>query len=81
MDFGWAISGLKAGRCVARKRWAPHSMSIIIKEPDGTTGMTMPFIFLRKPDGYSCPWNPCQTDMLSDDWTEHPITVRKGGPR
>lgn len=70
MNFGWAISEIKSGRCVARKRWEPHSMTLAIKHPGPDAEMTMPFIYLRKPNGYSCPWNPCQTDMLADDWME-----------
>ena len=75
MDFGTAISYLKAGKRVARSGWNGKGMWLVLQVPDEHSKMTLPYIYIEYPVGHAAysngsrvPWLASQTDMLSEDW-------------
>ena len=77
MDFGEAISMLKAGHKVARAGWNGKGIFIELQVPDEYSKMTHPYIFIDttglQTDNPAAPksrvpWLASQTDMLAEDW-------------
>lgn len=75
MNFGEAITQLKAGNKVARQGWNGKNMWLKLQVPDEHSKMTLPYVYIEYPqghpaypDGSRVPWLASQTDMLSDDW-------------
>ncbi len=77
MNFGLAISKLKAGDRMRRSGWNGKGIFIELQCPDEHSKMTHPYIFIDttglQTDNESAPkdrvpWLASQTDMLSDDW-------------
>ena len=83
MDFGTALTALKAGSKVARSGWNGKSMFLFLVPgsvfkvnrapllgiyPEGTEIKYCPHIDMKTADGSVVPWLASQTDVLSDDW-------------
>jgi len=68
MDFGKALSALKAGKRVTRPGWNGKGMYLELQRPDEHSKMTLPYIYMRTVTGDLVPWLASQTDMLSEDW-------------
>jgi hypothetical protein len=83
MDFGSAISAIRAGNRLARSGWNGKSMFVFLvpgstftvnREPlasilgVGTQVQYRGHIDLKAADGSIAVWNPSQVDMLADDW-------------
>ena len=77
MDFGLAISELKAGGKVRRRGWNGKGIFIELQKPDENSKMTHPYIFIdttglqtENEDAPKdrVPWLASQTDMLANDW-------------
>lgn len=68
MDFGEAISAMKAGQKVSRQGWNGKGMWLELQSPDALSKMTLPYIFMKTADDQKVPWLASQTDMLSEDW-------------
>lgn len=69
MNFGEAITALRAGEKVARAGWNGKNMWLALQTPDSHSKMTLPYIYMRTAQGDLVPWLASQTDMLSNDWT------------
>jgi len=69
MNFGEAITALRAGEKVARAGWNGKNMWLALQPPDSHSKMTLPYIYMRTAQGDLVPWLASQTDMLSNDWT------------
>jgi hypothetical protein len=74
MDFGQALTQLRAGEKIARDGWNGKGMWLELQRPDANSKMTLPYIFLSYPpgdaypDGARVPWLASQTDLLAYDW-------------
>lgn len=83
MDFGKALSALKAGQLVARQGWNGKKMFLYLVSgskftvnrapllgifPEGTEINYCPHIDMKTADGSCVPWLASQTDILADDW-------------
>ena len=68
MNIGEAIGCLQTGGRISRKGWNGPGQYLEIKEPDDTSDMTLPYIYIRTVQGDFVPWLASQTDILSDDW-------------
>lgn len=69
MNFGEAISALKAGQRVARAGWNGKGMWLALQVPDAHSKMSLPYIYMSTAQGDLVPWLASQTDMLAEDWT------------
>lgn len=83
MNFGKALEALKLGKSVAREGWNGMGMRLRLYKPMHDEGIVMvgddgkgrwyqcaPYIGLKTVDDKFVPWQPSQTDMLAEDWTE-----------
>lgn len=68
MNFGDALTALKAGLRVARHGWNGKGMWLELQRPDAHSKMTLPYIFMKTADNNQVPWLASQTDMLGEDW-------------
>lgn len=80
MDFGIALTELKAGGKVARAGWNGKGLCLELQRPDAHSKMTLPYIFMSYPStpasetapsnhiNARVPWLASQTDMLAEDW-------------
>ena len=77
MNFGEALTGLKAGKAMARRGWNGKGIFIKAQFPDEYSKMTAPYIYIdssglqtSNPDApKNCvPWLASQTDMFAEDW-------------
>jgi hypothetical protein len=68
VDFGVAISALKAGKRVARIGWNGKGMYLMLQRPDSGSKMTLPYIYMKTADDNLVPWLASQTDVLGEDW-------------
>ena len=67
-SFGWALEQIRRGMRVQRTGWNGKGMYIEIQNPDETSKMTNPFIFMKTADNNFVPWLASQTDLLANDW-------------
>ncbi len=70
MDFGAAISALRAGRRMTRSGWNGPGQYLELQLPDAHSKMTRPYISIRTVQGDLVPWLASQGDMLASDWQE-----------
>jgi hypothetical protein len=76
LGFDFALLALKAGKCVARKRWNDKGMWLTIIKPGNAVHTSskggfpmLECIGMKTADGKMCPgWLASQTDMLAEDW-------------
>jgi hypothetical protein len=74
MNFGDALSALKAGKRVSRTGWNGKGLWLELQVPDANSKMTLPYVYLNYPSdslytpGARVPWLASQTDMLAEDW-------------
>ena len=68
MNFGQAITSLKAGEMVQRSGWNGKGMYLALQVPDAGSKMSLPYIYMSTVDRQLVPWLASQTDMLSEDW-------------
>lgn len=66
--FENALSHVKRGGGITRKGWNGKGMVVRLQNPDNSSKMTLPYLYLEYPDGTKVPWLASQTDLLSDDW-------------
>lgn len=66
MNFGQALTHLRAGRDVARAGWNGKGMWVGLGEQSAE--LSVPFLFLHTATGEQVPWTISQTDALADDW-------------
>lgn len=83
MDFGSALTVLKAGGRVARDGWNGKGMFVYLVPgstftvnrppllgiyPEGTEINYLPHVDMKTADGSCVPWLASQTDLLAEDW-------------
>jgi len=83
MNFGEALTAIKAGKRVARAGWngkgmflflVPGSTFTVNREPllsimgEGTQVQYHAHIDMKTAQGYVVPWLASQADLLSEDW-------------
>lgn len=83
MDFGEALTAVKAGARITRSGWngkgmflylVPGSVFRVNRPPllglyeEGTEISYLPHIDMRTADGSCVPWLASQTDLLAEDW-------------
>ncbi len=68
MDFGHAITALKAGHKVGREGWNGKGLWLELQRPDEHSKMSLPYIYMYTASGDQVPWLASQTDMLAEDW-------------
>ena len=61
MDFGKALTALRAGRLVQREGWNGKGMFLYFVPGSE-------FIDMRTAQGDCVPWLASQTDLLAEDW-------------
>ena len=66
-DFQLALSHLKSGKSVTRKRWNGPGQYLTVERPDADSKMPLPYISIRTVQGDLVPWLASQTDLLSED--------------
>ena len=72
-DFGYALTALKDGHKVCRKRWGYHGSKIHLElqVPDEHSKMTLPYIFMYKEVEGDVVRFPCDLScesLLAEDW-------------
>lgn len=67
-DFGKALDVLRLGARVYRSNWNGKQQWLEIQQPDLSSKMTLPYIYIRTVQGDLVPWLASQTDMLAFDW-------------
>lgn len=70
MDFGSALSLLRANRRVARENWNGPGQWIALQMPDSHSKMNLPYLYIKTVSGDLVPWLGSQTDLLASDWKE-----------
>ena len=88
LNFGDAITHLKAGYCVAREGWNGKGMWLAlikgatvqqaIGDCYGNSGETFPVldaVYMKTADNKLVAWLCSQTDMLAEDWTILPSSI------
>lgn len=77
LNFGQAISALKAGKVVCREGWNGKGIFLELQVPDEHSKMTSPYIYIdttgletenKAAPKSRVPWLASQTDMLASDW-------------
>lgn len=68
LNFGSALDRLRQGAKLRRAGWNGTGMAIGVREPEGSTDMDRPYIWIRGVDGKRVPWTPSQVDILATDW-------------
>jgi hypothetical protein len=68
MDFGQALTQLRAGERVARAGWNGKGMWLALQRPDAHSKMSLPYIYMKTAQNDLVPWLASQSDMLSNDW-------------
>lgn len=72
MSFSQALEEIKKGNKVCRSGWNGKNMFLLLmgKGVIGYSGnySLLPFIAIKDVQGNLNPWQPSQTDMLSEDW-------------
>lgn len=68
MDFGQALTLLRANQLVRRAGWNGKGMWIALQRPDVHSKMTLPYIFMKTAQDDLVPWLANQTDLLAEDW-------------
>ncbi len=68
MDFGQALTLLRANQLVRRAGWNGKGMWIALQRPDVHSKMTLPYIFMKTAQDDLVPWLASQTDLLAEDW-------------
>ena len=83
MNFGEALTALKAGFKISRAGWNGKGMFLFLVPgstfavnrppllgiyPDGTVINYLPHIDMRTVNGDIVPWLASQTDVLAEDW-------------
>lgn len=83
MDFGQALTAIKAGKRVTRAGWNGKDMFLFLVPgstftvnrapllgiyPEGTKIDYHAHIDMKTAQGYVVPWLASQADLLSDDW-------------
>ena len=53
---------------MSRVGWNGKGMHSEMKTPTEKSKMTLPYLFIKTPDGDLVPWVISQTDVLSSDW-------------
>ena len=74
MNFGEALSLLKAGRRAARDNWNGKGMWVELVPRDyavAPTGLrAREYLAMKTVDDQFVPWVASQTDLLAEDWKE-----------
>lgn len=68
MNFGEALSALKAGKRVSRTGWNGKGMWLKLQRPDTHSEMTLPYVYMKTAQDELVPWLASQTDILAEDW-------------
>ena len=68
MNFGEALTALKAGSRVARQGWNGKGMWLQLIGADPAT-RRLAFIDMKTVNGTFVPWLASQADVLAEDWT------------
>lgn len=68
LNFGDVVKSLKRGGRVTRPGWNGKGMWLELQSPDGSSKMTLPYIYMSTADGQLVPWLASPTDMLAEDW-------------
>jgi hypothetical protein len=74
MDFSIALALLKQGHSITREGWNGKGLSLRLQNPDASSKMTLPYVYLEYPmggvypTGARVPWLASQTDLLANDW-------------
>ena len=68
MRIGGAVKELRKGGMVARAGWNGKGMWLELQEPDESTDMTEPYVYMKTAQGGLIPWLCSQADLLADDW-------------
>jgi len=71
MNFGEALTLLKAGQMVTRSGWNGADQYLSLQTPDEGSKMTLPYVYIRTVQLDLVPWLASQTDILADDWEIH----------
>jgi len=76
MDFGQALTVLRAGARVMRHGWNGKGMWLTLassgswKQDGYIQGELVPHIVMKTADNKFVPWLASQTDILAEDWCE-----------
>lgn len=75
MTFGEALEVLKAGHKVTRTLWNNERLALNLVRPVGLYSFDSPYAWELSPwigvnddSNRLVPWQPCQDDMLCEDW-------------
>jgi len=68
VSFAAVVLGLKAGFRYHRTGWNGKGMWIELQNPDISSKMSLPYIYMHTADFNLVPWLASQTDILAEDW-------------
>lgn len=64
LTFSEALEFVKHGMAIQREGWNGEDLFVRIEEPR----LDLPYLYMRMPSGFTCPWVPTQTDLMAEDW-------------
>lgn len=68
MDFGQALTQLKAGYRVSRTGWNGKGMFVYLVPAASYPAQRRAYLAMSTVDGDVVPWVASQTDILASDW-------------
>ena len=69
ITFSEALEAVKNGKSIQRVGWNGKGLEVWAQFPDELCElMTLPFLYIKYPNGDRCPWLASQTDIMSNDW-------------
>ena len=66
MNFGEALSALKANSRISRAGW--NGKGMWVARMSQKIEMTRPYLYMFTADEETVPWVASQTDILAEDW-------------
>ena len=67
MDFSDALRHMRAGRTARREVWINLGLIVGFVVPSPESNI-MPFLATQTPNGRMMAWQPCQEELIADDW-------------
>lgn len=80
MRFEEVLPLVREDRRIARASWNEKAMWVGMRPSTRGSDMSVPYLYLRSPDGSLVPWAPSPTDLMADDWAVADIGVFVDGP-
>jgi len=71
-SYEWALHHIKQGHTASRVGWHGNNQWVEMIHPAEGSRVAAPFIVIHTDKAELIPWQPSQTDQLTNDWTVVP---------